>query len=64
MHKPLLNLFNASLTSETFPHELKIARVNPLSKNGGDSDLGNYRPISVLSCFSKILEKNHVQPSL
>ena len=26
-------------------------------KKGIDSDLGNYRPISVLPCFSKVLEK-------
>ena len=57
MHKPLLHIFNVSLQNGTFPDELKIARVTPLFKNGSDSDLGNYRPISVLPCFSKILEK-------
>ena len=57
LHKPLLYTFNASLQNVTFPDELKIARITPLFKNGSDSDLGNYRPISVLSCFSKILEK-------
>ena len=40
-----------------FPDELKIARVTPLFKNGSDSDLGNYRPVYDLPCFSKILEK-------
>ena len=57
LHKPLLHIFNVSLQNGTFPDELKIARVTPLFKNGSDSDLGNYRPISVLPCFSKILEK-------
>ena len=52
-----LHIFNVSLQNGTFPDELKIARVTPLFKNGSDSDLGNYRPISVLPCFSKILEK-------
>ena len=57
LHKPLLHIFNVSLQNETFPDELKIARVTPSLKNGSVSDLGNYRPISVLTYFSKILEK-------
>ena len=57
LHKPLLRIFNASLQNVTFPDELKIARITPLFQNGSDSDLGNYRPISVLPCYSKILEK-------
>ena len=57
LYKPLLHIFNASLQNWTFPDELKIARVIPLFKNGSDSDLGNYRPISVLLYFSKTLEK-------
>ena len=36
---------------------MKTARVTPMFKGGEVSDLGNYRPISVLCCFSKILEK-------
>ena len=57
MHKPLLHIFNQSLQSGIFPDKLKIARVTPSFKKGSDSELGNYRPISVLPCFSKILEK-------
>ena len=40
-----------------FPDKLKIARVTPVYKAGDSSDLTNYRPISVLPCFSKILER-------
>ena len=40
-----------------FPEEMKIARVTPIFKGGEESDLGNYRLISVLCCLSKILEK-------
>ena len=40
-----------------FPDKLKIACVTPIFKKGDKSDKMNYRPVSVLSCFSKILEK-------
>ena len=42
---------------EIFPDKLKIARVTPSFKKRSDSELGNYRPISVLPYFSKIPEK-------
>ena len=63
MHKPLLHVFNLSLQTGIFPDKLKIARVTPLFKGGENYELENYRPISVLPCFSEILEKimyNHL----
>ena len=39
-----------------FPDGLKIARCNPVFEGGNRSKLGNYRPISVLPCFSNIPE--------
>ena len=36
---------------------LKIAKVVPVFKSGSTEDMGNYRPISILPCFSKILER-------
>ena len=54
---PLLHIFNLSFLNGIFPDSLKIAKVTPVYKAGDSSDLGNYRPISVLPCFSKILER-------
>ena len=36
---------------------LKIAKVVPAFKSGSIEDMANYRPISILPCFSKILER-------
>ena len=49
---PLRHIFNLSLSKGTFPDKLKIAKVSPISKNGKKDLLTNYRPISVLPCFS------------
>ena len=39
------------------PDKLKIARVIPVYKKGPKAIVSNYRPISLLSVFNKILEK-------
>ena len=57
LHKPLLHVFNLSIIKGICPDDLKIARVTPVFKGGDDKELGNYRPRSVLPCFSKILER-------
>ena len=55
--KPLMAIFKLSLQKGCFPEELKIARVTPIYKADDVNEIGNYRPISVLPCFSKILER-------
>jgi len=50
-------LFSYSFELDIFPDCLKIAKVILLHKSGARTELTNYRPISLLSCFSKILEK-------
>ena len=53
----LSKLVNLSFQTGVFPDLLKVARVNPLHKKGSKLDHLNYRPISLLSIFSKIYEK-------
>jgi hypothetical protein len=54
---PLKHVFHLSLSTGTIPSQLKIAKVIPIFKSGDPTALDNYRPISLLSNFSKILEK-------
>ena len=55
---PLIHLFNLSITTGIVPDKLKIAKVVPVYKNKGETTFpGNYRPISLLSIFDKLLEK-------
>ena len=58
LSKPLTKTINTSINNSTFPTRAKIASVTPLDKGGKDkTDIGNYRPVSVLNVFSKIYEK-------
>jgi len=54
---PFTQIFNESISSGIVPDIFKISRITPLFKSGNATDPGNYRPISVISPFSKVLEK-------
>ncbi len=54
---PLTHIFSMSLESGVIPQDLKIAKVTPIFKADDPSSFTNYCPISILPCFSKILEK-------
>ena len=54
---PLCHIINLSFSTGTFPDVLKVAKVLPLHKGGSTQDLNNFRPISLLSIFDKIIEK-------
>ena len=45
------------VNTRIFPDKLKIGKVSPILKNGEKDLLTNFRPMSFLSCFSKILER-------
>ena len=55
--KPLCKIINDSITSGVFPSRLKHAKVIPIYKNDDVTDPNNYRPISLLSVFNRIIEK-------
>ena len=57
LSKPLEILFNYSFINGCVPDQLKLANVIPVHKKGLATCLTNYRPISLLSVFNKILEK-------
>jgi hypothetical protein len=54
---PLSYIFNKSMLSGIFLTRLKYATIKPILKNGDKKNVANYRPISLLPSFSKILEK-------
>ena len=54
----LTKLFNLSLSSGIFPEAWKLARIVPVPKAGDLSRPSNYRPISILSVVSKLLERH------
>lgn len=55
--EPTTHVFKTSLRNGIVPADLKIAKVIPLYKTGYPCVFTNYRPISILPAFSKIMEK-------
>jgi len=55
--EPLSAVLNSCLSYGIFPESMKIAKVCPIFKSGTNSEFNNYRPISILTGFSKIFEK-------
>ena len=47
---------NDCLSTGTYPNNLKIAKVIPLHKGSSKLELGNHRPISILSPVNKVFE--------
>ena len=55
--EPLSHLFSLSISTGVFPSKLKTSKTIPIFKAGDHTSCDNYRPISLLSSLSKILEK-------
>ena len=53
----LVHFFNLCLRNAIFPNMLKVALITPIFKSGDKDKFTNYRPISLLPIFSKILER-------
>lgn len=54
---PLCDIFNKSLSTGVVPEKLKTAKIVPLYKKDDPKYIDNYRPVALLSIFSKILER-------
>jgi hypothetical protein len=55
---PLTHICNAIPTNAgIFPERLKLSMVKPVFKKGESHEISNYRPISLLTSFSKIIEE-------
>jgi hypothetical protein len=52
---PLTYMCNKQLSSGMFQTRLKFSVVKPTFKNGDKFNISNYRPISLLTVFSKVL---------
>lgn len=57
LSKPLCFIFNKSIEVGIVPNQLKIAKIIPVYKSEDKKLVSNYRPISILPVFSKILER-------
>ena len=66
--KPLSLAMNNSIASSTFPDRRKVATVVPMDKKTDNKyTVSNFRPVSLLSCFSKTYEnciKKHIVNSM
>ena len=50
----LSQIFNKSLSEGIYPHDWKMAKVLPIFKNGKNSQLSNYRRISIILSVAKV----------
>ena len=55
--KPLTNVFNKIVESETIPTQWNTSEIIILHKKGDKSQLGNYRPLSLSSNLNKVFTK-------
>jgi len=54
---PITHICNKSISTGIFPERLKFSIIKPLFKKGDTAIPSNYKPISLLTAFSKVIEK-------
>lgn len=54
---PFSAIINTIFKSGVFPSQLKQSKIVPIYKKGDRTSINNYRPIAILSFFSKVIEK-------
>ena len=54
---PVTHVINQSFSTGIVPAQMKIAKIIPIFKSGSHNMFDNYKPISILSPLSKVLEK-------
>ena len=54
----LTKIINTGYETNTFPNCMKMASVRPIHKKEDTNLISNYRPISILPCLSKVLERS------
>ena len=54
---PTIKLFNAILSSSTYPSQWKLDILSPIHKSGPKNDPNNFRGVAVSSCFGKLFNK-------
>ena len=57
LSQPISSMINKSIRCSVFPADLKKAEVSPIYKAKDNLFKGNYRPISILPCISKVYER-------
>ena len=55
-------LIDYALLNGIFPDNYKIAKVLPIHKKGKKDNPSNFRPISILTCISTVIEKMIYRP--
>ena len=57
LSEPLTHLFNVCMNTSSIPSQWKHHLIVPVFKSGDRTQVSNYRPISLLSTASKVLER-------
>ena len=52
-----MNIVNQTIRDAKFPHGMKLSEITPIFKTSDVLDRDNYRPVNILPCLSKIVEK-------